>query len=265
MSFPYLIISDPRQVESSKHVNGYRGYRRPATHRPYQGVQTLLQLIPRDEWPARIAAPAGSTLPSTYRLPAKDQDGLRYCWVYGSTRAVEIERAILGLSYLELAPESVGGPLTHFRDEGGYASEAFQQIEAFGICEESFLDAPCSLDVDRWKQGWRQNALTHETVDWIDVEPSDAFPTFDQVVTALLQGHPVAAGLPWWSHLVCFLSPIVLPPNTAPANCPDGSTVGILFQNSWGPDWPTPGANGYAVLTEQLATTDGAAVPLIAT
>jgi hypothetical protein len=39
----------------------------------------------------------------------------------------------------------------------------------------------------------------------------------------------------------------------------------VLFQNSWGADWPTPGANGLACLTESKATPDGAAAPIIVT
>jgi hypothetical protein len=78
---------------------------------------------------------------------------------------------------------------------------------------------------------------------------------FDEVITCLLNRVPVAAGLDWWGHLVCFLDPVILP---------DGS-VGVLFQNSWGVDWPTPGANGLACLTESRGTPDGAAAPVIVT
>ena len=116
-----------------------------------------------------------------------------------------------------------------------------------------------------WKPGWQKNALTHEVADWYDIETSDTLPAgstcFDEVITCLLNRIPVAAGLDWWGHLVCFLDPIILPPGTAPANTPDGSTVGVLAINSWGVDWPTPGANGLFCLTEDLATPDGAAAP----
>ena len=51
---------------------------------------------------------------------------------------------------------------------------------------------------------------------------------------------------------MCFLDPIILP---------DGS-VGVLFENSWGEDWPTKGMEGFACLTENYATPDGAASPV---
>ena len=88
------------------------------------------------------------------------------------------------------------------------------------------MDAPHSLRPNRWQAGWQDNARLHEAVEWYDIETS-----FDEVITCLLERIPVAAGLDWWGHLVCFLDPVVLP---------DGS-VGVLFQNSWGEDWPTPG------------------------
>ena len=156
----------------------------------------------------------------------------------------------MGLPFHDLSPESVGGPCTGWRNEGGYASEAFDQLQNAGACESSYLDAPHSLRVNRWRPGWQQNAKLHEAVKWYEIDAS-----FDDVITCLLNRIPVAAGLDWWGHLVCFLDPVLLP----------DASVGVLFQNSWGVDWPSPGANGLAVLTESRATPDGAAAPVIVT
>ena len=152
-------------------------------------------------------------------IQAKDQGDLGYCWVYGSTRSVEVVRAVEGLPPLDLSPESVGGPCTHWRNEGGYASEAFDQLEHYGACETSYMNAPHSLKPRLWKPGWQQNALAHEATDWYQIGTS-----FDEVITCLLNRIPVAAGLDWWGHLVCFLDPIILPDDS----------VGVLFMNSLG-------------------------------
>jgi hypothetical protein len=112
------------------------------------------------------------------------------------------------------------------------------------------MDRPYSLSPSRWKTGWQENAQLHEAIQWAEIDTR-----FDEVITCLLERNPVAAGLDWWGHLVCFLDPVILP---------DGS-VGVLFQNSWGENWPTPGANGFATLTERKATPDGAAAPIIVT
>ena len=207
----------------------------------------------RSEWKDRIAAGKGkflSDLVTAKGIKSKDQNGLNYCWVYGSTRAVEIQRVRQGMAYEELAPESIGGPCTNWRNVGGYAGEAFDQLEKAGACEASFMDAPHSLHPNKWKAGWQENAKNHEVVKWNEIGTS-----FDEVITCLFNLIPVAAGLDWWGHLVCFLDPVILP---------DGS-VGVLFQNSWGTDWPTAGANGFATLTERKATPDGAACPVIVT
>ena len=230
----------------------------------------MTNLVPRTQWTSRIEAGAEygtflSDLVKQRGIKAKDQGSLGYCWVYGSTRAAELWRILGGQAWLELSPESVGGPCTHWRNRGGYASEAFDQLENFGACETSYMDRPWSLQPRLWKPGWQKNALTHEVPDWYDIETDDKLPAgatcFDEVISCLLNRIPVAAGLDWWGHLVCFLDPILLPPGTAPANTPDGSTVGVLAINSWGVDWPTPGANGLFCLTEDLATPDGAARP----
>jgi hypothetical protein len=232
---------------------GYKGWQNPDAPHVFKGEMQVDTVIPRSEWAGMIAAGAGMKAFNALNaagVKAKDQNGLDYCWVYGSTRVVEARRLVEGLPHVELAPESVGGPCTGWRNEGGYASEAFTQIQKGGICEESFLDKPCSLKVRNWKTGWQDNALKHASVDWYNIDgSSSAGPMFDQVMSQLLQENPVAAGLSWWGHLIAFLAPVLFP----------NGSFGVLFQNSWTPDWPTTGANGYAILTESRATPDGAA------
>lgn len=286
--FPYLIISDANAHEfcaggSRAGGLGYRGWQRPGAEHRFRGGRPIVRTIPRSEWKDRIRAGQGSFLSDLLKqqgIRAKDQNGLGYCWVYGSTRTVEVRRATMGLPFHDLSPESVGGPCTGWRNEGGYASEAFQQPQDAGACESAYMDCPHSLRVKRWKPGWQQNARLHEAVQWYEIGGSEAWSrehgagslqscslpstprsplpapsSFDDVITCLLNRIPVAAGLDWWGHLVCFLDPVILP---------DGS-VGVLFQNSWGVDWPAAGANGLACLTEDRGTPDGAAAPVIVT
>lgn len=257
--FPYAIIDDSNAHhfvaggQFATGSTGYKGWRRPEAPHAFHDNRPIANTIPRSQWHDRIKTGQGtflSDLLKQQKIQAKDQDGLGYCWVYGSTRALEVQRAVAGLPFRDLSPESVGGPCTGWRNRGGYASEAFEQLESAGACESSFMDAPHSLHPNRWKAGWQENAKLHEAVQWVEIGAS-----FDEVITCLLLRIPVAAGLDWWGHLVCFLDPVILP---------DGS-VGVLFQNSWGVDWPTQGANGFATLTEQKATPDGAAAPLIVT
>jgi hypothetical protein len=263
MPFPYLIISDSNyrqftgRAPAGHFSTGYKGWQRPDKPHAFRGKRPVGQTVPRGQWHDLIQAGQGAFLSDLIKnrgIQAKDQNGLSMCWVYGSTRAVEVQRAIACLPFHDLSPESVGGPCTNWRDEGGYASEAFDQLQNFGACDSSFMDAPHSLRPNRWKAGWQENAKLHEAVDWYEIDGDDS-NIFDEVITCLLHRVPVAAGLDWWGHLVCFLDPVILP---------DGS-VGVLFQNSWGVDWPSPGANGLACLTEDRATPDGAAAPIVVT
>ena len=124
------------------------------------------------------------------------------------------------MPWLDLSPESVAGPCTHWRNQGGYASEAFDQLESGGACENSYMDRPWSLKPRLWKAGWQTNAASHELPAWYDLESLDQTPIFDKVVTCLLNRVPVAAGLAWWGHLVCFLDAIILPAGVAPPTRP---------------------------------------------
>lgn len=236
---------------------GYRGWQNPNAQHIFRGPRPVTSTISRLQWPDMIRSGAGQSkildAMTAAGVQAKDQNGLNYCWCYGSTRAVEIRRLLEGCPHIDLAPESVGGPCTGWRNVGGYAGEAFTQVQNAGICEESYLDAPCSLHYRNWKAGWQDNAKTHEAVDWYNIDGEGGGSIFEQTVTCLLQDSPVAAALGWWRHLICFLAPVLLPDNT----------VGVLFQNSWGVDWPTKGANGLAILTEGRATPDGAASPIL--
>ena len=267
MSFPYLIITAANRRQfaavNPQFSTGYKGWTNPDAPHVFEGSKPVGDTIPRSEWGARIKAAQGNLISDKIKaagMKAKDQNGLGYCWVYASTRTVEIRRMMEGLPFVDLSPESVGGPCTHWRNEGGYASEAFNQLENFGACESSFTDKPHSLNVKKWKAGWQENAKKHETIDWYEIGTS-----FDEVVTCLLNLSPVSIGLDWWGHEITVLDPIILPPNTASPNTPDGLTVGLLCMNSWGVDWPTQGANGLFCVDESSGTPDGAASPILVT
>ena len=99
------------------------------------------------------------------------------------------------------------------------------------------MDQPHSLRPKRWKPGWQDNAQLHEAVQWYDLESSDQQPIFDEVVSCLLSRVPVAAGLAWWGHLVCFLDAVILPPGVAPANTPTATRWAFCSRIG---AWPGP-------------------------
>ena len=266
-AFPYLVLTsrNRRQYAATKasrgtpNRKGYMGWTKPGTNKMMEAGEPLTEIIPRSEWKDRIIAGQGNFLSDLVKqagMPVKDQDGLGYCWVYGSTTCVQVARIKAGLPHVELSPESVGGPCTGWRNQGGYASEAFQQLETYGACESSFMNAPNSLNWRGWQAGWQANALKHRVQRWYDI--GNEFPIYDEVISLLLKGMPVAAGLDWWGHLIIFMDAIILPDNT----------VGVLARNSWGTSWPgIQGltSDGWFCLDEDSATPDGAASPIVVT
>ena len=274
-SFPYLVLTsrNRRQYAATKasrgdpNSKGYMGWRLPGSNRIMEAGQPLTEVIPRSQWVDLINASQGNCLSDLVKkvgIPVKDQNGLGYCWVYGSTSTVEIARAKAGLPFVQLAPESVGGPCTGWRNQGGYAQEAFDYLESHGACAMSFLDKPCSLNWRAWQQGWQADALKRTVTKWYDI--GNEYPIFDEVISCLLNRLPVAAGLDWWGHLIHFLDAVILPDGIAPANTPQGKTVGVLARNSWGTDWPGIAglvSDGWFCLDEDSATPDGAASPIV--
>ena len=118
VSYPYLIIDDANAHLFTKGgpqagSTGYKGWQKPDAPHAFRGQRPVGRTIPRSAWHDRIKAGQGTFLSDLVKqqgIKAKDQDGLGYCWVYGSTHAVEIRRAVQGLPLLDLSPESVGGP-----------------------------------------------------------------------------------------------------------------------------------------------------------
>lgn len=202
-------------------------------------------VIPRDQWPHLVKDGQGtflSDLIKAVKIPAKDQDGLGYCWVYASTELVEVERAVQNQGYVSLSPESVGGPLTGWRNQGGDGIDALNQLTSAGCCANSFMDKANSLSSSRWKTGWQQDASSHTiVVSWASVD------NFDEVFSALLYRMPVSIGLNWWGHQVMLTDPVILP----------NGGYGVVFRNSWGEDWPSQGASGWSTLTESKSQPSG--------
>jgi hypothetical protein len=171
----------------------------------------------------------------------KDQDGTNYCWVYASASSVEAIRALQGQPYVNLSPESIGGPVRNWRNQGGWGLEALEQLQTVGACRMDFMDKPNSLSPSRWKSGWQADCANYKITEaWATIDDGD----FDAVFTAALLRLPVSIGLNWWGHQVLITAPVVF----------DNGSFGVEFRNSWGADY---GDDGFATLTENKAQPDG--------
>lgn len=174
-------------------------------------------------------------------LPVLDQNGLPYCWMYGTVAGVMNRYGAIGIN--PVPHLSATGPAAQgkrWREQGGWAGEAIEYIERYGI-----------PTVDTWPEHSMQRALAdnhaqqldaarHKIVTFEEIESRD----FDAAVSCLIDPFnpcPVTLGLAWWGHLVCGLRAVKI----------SSGQYGILIVNSWTKKW---GEQGYAVLAQNKAT-----------
>jgi hypothetical protein len=203
-------------------------------------------LIPRSEWPDRIRRKDRDRTwvkDICSRIPCMDQDGLNYCHAYGPTMAVMCHRLIQNQPHVMLSAESVGGPVTGWRNNGAYPEDDLQQYVQYGACPASMMDKPHSRNPGRWDPAWETERLKYRVVEWLDgLLPQGK--AFDAAMTMALQNLPGAAGFTWWGHEVAY--------------CLHAQDLGrgkfsIGGRNSWGKDY---GDDGFFYLQEGKGTPD---------
>jgi hypothetical protein len=198
-------------------------------------------LIDRSEWAERAeVAEVGRATPehlaSFAHVPILNQGQRPYCWCYGACGAMMTAYAVAGLSVPHLSATSAAAKIKGYRDVGGWAGEAIQGIEKYGVSTLDYWpEAVLDRKYDTAEQ--RANAKLHAAAEFSEL-PSQ---NFDAVASALLHGFPVTLGLAWWGHLVYATKLVVL----------GRGSFGVLIRNSWGDKWETKGAT---VLTESRAT-----------
>jgi hypothetical protein len=217
----------------------------------YRAVPDGFTVIPRIQWRDMIRARKPHhglrAIGQQAGLKIKDQKQEPLCWAYASVKALEYVRAKEGLPYVELAPESAAGPVTGWKQRGGYTEEILGQLMKGGACASSFMDAPNSFSPKLWKAGWQEDALRHQ----IEYGEFWYARNIDEQITLLLNDLPVSAGLAWWGHQVCMVEAIL-----------DSGEVSVSFDNSWGDDW---GDKGTGILSLKKAESSSAFAPRFVT
>jgi hypothetical protein len=211
--------------------------------------------IPRSEWADRIKGGQGNWLSDMIEkagVASYDQDGTNYCHAHATALGMIAVDLVMHQPGRIYAPESVGGPITDFRNEGAELVDDLAQVREGGICRREFIPENV-LDPRQWDAGWTEDALLHRLAEWYDVGDPNRRRVFDEVMTLLFLRIPVIAGYRWWRHAVCLLDPVLLP----------NGRFGVKGRNSWGASF---GTNGYFVLQEGKGTPDlGAFAPTQAT
>lgn len=205
-------------------------------------------LIPRSEWAARIehlAAIRGTPADFNW-FPAYNQSRTNYCWANGVCGAATTVLAMQGAPHKKLiSSASIAGPITNYRNVGGWGEPAFEYLLKYGGCSmDLWPNAAISRSYDtELSRAERQHLRGIEGFD------TDGF---DQLATALLLGFPVAVAYNWWGHLV-FAAELVLI---------EANSFGVRIRNSWHESWgekhPRNGMGGYTVLREGKGTPSSA-------
>jgi hypothetical protein len=233
----------------------------PADKATFRALPSEIILIPRAEWPARVAEKvAQKSQLSDIRLagnngqsiPSLDQGQVGYCWAHSTTHTEIIQRAVAHEPYVPLSAYAVAATIKKGADEGGWCGLSAKFARERGIPSQA-----------KWPQGdrnyrqrdtpdvWADAALHKITEDYVDLAKAeyDQNLTFDQLATCLLLNVVCAVDFNWWSHSVCGLDLVDGNAQRDATRAESGKLMDAhdvtLF---WGLDNPVTGGNSIRIL-----------------
>lgn len=212
---------------------GRRGYwgmfKGPQQVKTFQDLN--IPLIPKNEWDDRIneLEKNESTIQDMcnyFNLPCLDQGSTNYCWVNAPTHCCEIIRLLETGQNFSYSPASAGAPIKNFRNVGGWGNEALEYFKKNGLNLTS--DWPANqIDRKNYTQENREKALKHKTIEYFVLN------SWEERVSCILSGIPIADGYNWWAHEVCGVGLVK-------------GSHDLVIRNSWGMSW---GDKGFAILS----------------
>ena len=206
-----------------------------------------LTVIPKAQWSAWIKFNnLHRMFPVHYcDFPVRNQESTNFCWANGPCAAMEIKAREMGLPHVATSAASIACKINDFRNEGGWGIDAMEQMTKTGIAEAStWPNAAINRKYDTAAAD--ATRLKHFSLEWIQLTDR----SFEELVSALLLGHPVAVGYNWWSHEVVAVAVVETSPNV----------FAVLIWNSWG-EWGDKndlGISGFSLLSQSKATPDDA-------
>lgn len=190
-----------------------------------------IDLIPESEWDDRIDEIERNkcdipTISNEIGLPCLDQNGTNYCWVNAPTHCCEIIRAIETGRVWSFSPASAGGPIKGFRNVGGWGSQALEYFKQNGLNETK--DWPDNaINRSYYTDANRQEAKRHGVLEYYVLR------SWQERVSVILHGIPLADGYNWWSHEVTGVHVLK-------------RSHDLVIRNSWGMGW---GDKGFSTLS----------------
>jgi len=191
-----------------------------------------VRVIPRSEWKPRLdalnRANAGIRALTLDKHPCHDQASTNYCWANGPTGCGDTIIYTTGRGNYLLSAASVACPITGFSNEGGWPADAVAYMAKKGAVRDS-LWPNATISRSYWNDAKVQadypNHLVSQTI--ADLGAQDIF---EETVTCVLLGCPVATSHNWWGHAVMATG----------LDYSDGVWY-LEERNSWGMDYGTQG------------------------
>jgi hypothetical protein len=166
---------------------------------------TGVRVIPRSEWKPRLdalkRANAGIRALLWDKHPCHDQASTNYCWANGPTACGDTIIYITGRGNYLLSAASVGGPVTGFSNEGGWPANAIEYMSKKGAVRDS-LWPNATISRSYFNREDVQADYPHHLVSQTIADLGATSDIFDETVTCVLLGCPVATCHNWWMHAV---------------------------------------------------------------
>ncbi len=232
---------------------GYRGMFRSAASAADTAESFPSELlIPESEFEPRIREMEEqksrlSDLINAAGLPCKDQGSTNYCWINAPTHCVEILRVVANQPMVILSPASGGGPITRFRNVGGWGEDGLQWIAEHGL--NTVQEWPANaIDKRLYTAANKESALAHRVTEWWRLRPRN----MQELISCLLRRIPVACGYNWQGHETTAVDAVFV-----------NGKVGTRNRNSWSMDWPSQGGGGWYILQGNKMHADDAVAPRV--
>jgi len=145
-----------------------------------------------------------------------NQNPTNYCWTYGLIHQIMAEREMNGEPFLRLSPYSVACIVKNFQNQGGWGTQACQQIIKDGVATEEFwpMERPGMSASERsaanmnairngrqYLQTSRANAALKKVTEYWELKPR----SWEEKAACLCIPHPVASGYNWMGHERCSI------------------------------------------------------------
>lgn len=194
-------------------------------------------LIPRADWQGMIEEmeerkTRPSDLINQAGLPCKNQEQTSLCWGNSPVHLLEGRRILQGQSKKILSPASVTCPINGFRNRGGYGGDAVERLLSHGANTVEVWPAN-AIDKRYYTEAAKKEAFeNYRALEWYLLKPRN----LDQHISCLLRRLMATVGLNYWAHQVTDYEPVW-----------HNGQIGVRYRNSWGMNWPNPGAMGYSI------------------